>query len=261
MMKKLKKALKKSLGQNFLYNTILAYDITEHLINTENSIILEIGCGNGALTRYIKDKKYQEYHIVEYDEKWAKFISEEYIINKNQSMIMHNQDILCHSIKEGFTYNIIGNIPYNITYSIIQKIFSWYSAINMVIIMVQEEVAQKIAKKSGSTYGPISVISQLLFDITLHQKVAPFEFVPQPKVFSRVIEFKKKKSTILDLQFLDEFKKFLKIMFSHPRKKIKHQGVPDYLKEFFNEDIFNKRSQELSPEVLYNLFLSTISKL
>ena len=114
--------------------------------------------------------------------------------------------------------------------------------------------------KSGSTYGPISVISQLLFDITLHEKVAPFEFVPQPKVFSRVIEFKKRKSTILDLQFLDEFKKFLKIMFSHPRKKIKHQGVPDYLKEFFNEDIFNKRSQELSPEVLYNLFLSTISK-
>lgn len=254
MKKKLEKTLKKSLGQNFLYNTILAYDITQHLVNTKDSIILEIGCGNGALTKYIKDKEYKEFHIVEYDTKWAKFASDEYI-KKESLIIMHNQDILLHEIKQNERYNIIGNIPYNITYSIIQKIFSWYNSIDMVIIMTQEEVAQKIAKKSGSTYGPISVISQLLFDITLHEKVAPFEFVPQPKVFSRVIEFKKKATTIIDFNVLDEFKKFLGIMFSHPRKKIKHQGMPESIKINFNEDILNSRSQELNPETLYNLFL------
>ncbi len=259
MTKKLEKTLKKSLGQNFLHNTILAYDITEHLANTDNSIILEIGCGNGALTKYIKDKKYKEYHIVEFDQKWAKFIDEEYI-KKGSSIIMYNEDILSHLIKDNEVYTIIGNIPYNITYSIIQKIFSWYSSIELVILMVQEEVAQKIAKKFGSTYGPISVISQLLFDIKLHQKVAPFEFVPQPRVFSRIIEFKKKKSIILDFKLLDEFKKFLSIMFSHPRKKIKHQGIPENIKKFFNDDILNNRSQEMSPENLYNLFLLTLSK-
>ena len=46
-------------------------------------------------------------------------------------------------------------------------------------------------------------------------------------------------------------------MFSHPRKKIKHQGAPEHLKKFFNEDILNSRSQELSPQDLYTLFLLT----
>jgi 16S rRNA A1518/A1519 N6-dimethyltransferase RsmA/KsgA/DIM1 with predicted DNA glycosylase/AP lyase activity len=126
--------------------------------------------------------------------------------------------------------------------------------------MVQEEVAQKIAKKSGSSYGPISVISQLLFDIKLHQKVAPHEFIPEPRVFSRVIEFKKKINTILNLSLLDQFKKFLGMLFTHPRKKIKHQGIPETIKSFFNETILNSRSQELFPEELYNLFLLTIKK-
>jgi 16S rRNA (adenine1518-N6/adenine1519-N6)-dimethyltransferase len=259
MKKTLEKTLKKSLGQNFLHNTFLAYDITEHLISTKESIILEIGCGNGALTKYIKDKEYKEFHIVEYDEKWAKFITEEYI-KKNSLIIMHNQDILMHEIKKNEKYNIIGNIPYNITYSIIQKIFNWYNSIDIAIIMMQEEVAQKIAKTSGSSYGPISVISQLLFDIKLHQKVAPFEFVPEPRVFSRVIELKKKVTTILDFALLEEFKKFLSILFSHPRKKIKHQGLPEALKLLFPQDILNQRSQELSPEIIYNLFLQIIKK-
>jgi 16S rRNA (adenine1518-N6/adenine1519-N6)-dimethyltransferase len=119
MKKKLEKTLKKSLGQNFLHNTILAYDITQHIPDNKEAIILEIGCGNGALTKYIKDKEYKEYHIVEYDSKWAKFITEEYI-KKSSSIIMHNQDILIHEIKKNERYTIIGNIPYNITYGIIQ---------------------------------------------------------------------------------------------------------------------------------------------
>jgi 16S rRNA (adenine1518-N6/adenine1519-N6)-dimethyltransferase len=256
MTKKLEKTLKKSLGQNFLHNTILAYDITENLKNTDNTIILEIGCGNGALTRYIKDKPYKEYHIVELDKKWATYISEEYI-KKNMYITVYNEDILAHNLKMNEVYNIIGNIPYNITYSIMQKIFDWYPVISTAVIMMQEEVAQKIAKKGGSNYGPISVISQLLFDITLHQKVNPHEFVPQPKVFSRVIEFKKKSMTVLDFQLFASFKKFLAIIFSHPRKKIKHQGMPIEMVSFFTQDILDMRSQELSPEFIYNLFLKT----
>lgn len=257
MKNKLEKTLKKSLGQNFLHNTILAYDITEHLNSDNNSIILEIGCGNGALTKYIKDKKYKEYHIVELDTKWANFISEEYI-KKDFRIKIFNEDILLHNINKEEKYYIIGNIPYNITYSIIQKIFNWYPSINVALLMVQEEVAQKIIKKSGSTYGPISIISQLLFNIKLHQKVAPFEFVPEPKVFSRIIEFEKK-DTILDLNLLEKFKKFLAILFIHPRKKIKHQGIDQGIIIQFNESILNKRSQELSPKDIYNLFLSTIN--
>jgi 16S rRNA (adenine1518-N6/adenine1519-N6)-dimethyltransferase len=257
VLKKINKSLNKSLGQNFLHNTFLAYDITEHLKDNIDFIVLEIGCGSGALTKYIKDKKYKEYHIVEFDKRWALYIEEEYG-KKNTFIKIFNEDILKHNINEDQVYNIIGNIPYNITYSIVQKLFDWYKSLNTVIIMMQEEVAQKIAKKCGSNYGPISIISQLLFDITLHQKVNPQEFIPQPKVFSRVIEFKKKENTILDFNLLPEFRKFLAIMFSYPRKKIKHQGMPEKIKIHFTEDLLNMRSQEIIPIDFYNLFLKTI---
>lgn len=251
MNNKLNKILKKSLGQHFLKNTILAYQITDHVRTTKNDYLLEIGPGNGALTRYLVNKEYKEYHIVELDSKWAKYIKEEF---GKTNIIVHEQDILLFELKINEKYTIISNIPYNITYPILQKIVLWYEQIHVVVIMMQEEVAQKLIKKRGADYGPISILMQLFFDITLLEKVEPKEFIPEPKVNSRVVRFTVKEKLFLGKTDMPIFKDFLSLLFVHPRKKIKHQNISEHILKKISIEIQNKRAQELSPESLVNLF-------
>lgn len=259
MGKEIIRGLKRALGQNFLINEIVAVSIVEYLACDESAILLEIGCGKGALTRFLYQKEYKEYHIVELDDRWAKFITEEYGGRKTGIKIF-NQDILDYIPAVGNKYQVIGNVPYNITYLILEKMFSMHEYLGQVVLLVQEEVALKLVKRNGSNYGPISVMTQLLFDISLGLKVGSEEFYPEPKVNSRII-IMKKKSSVLESISIPEFKKFLGYLFSHPRKKIKHQTMPDNLKKRMTAEIpeiLEKRAQELSPEEIFSLYISLV---
>lgn len=253
MKNKIEKKLKKSFGQNFLKNDHIAQKITDY-VNYKSDIILEIGPGKGALTKYIIKKKYIEYHIVELDEYWADKIKKEYQ-KDNNSCIVFQKNILYYEFDLNKKYSVVGNIPYNITFPIIMKLIDCSDAIDNAVIMMQEEVAQKLIKKSGSNYGPISILTQLFFDIELLDFVFSREFIPQPKVNSRVVKFLKKTNLLCLLHNLEKFKKFLSYFFVYPRKKIKHQGMPEVILFQLSEEIHNKRAQELDPEFFLSLFL------
>ena len=249
MMKK----LKKELSQNFLINDAIGSHITNLGNYNKDTILLEIGCGRGALTQFLYKKQNKSYHIVELDPRWAKFINEEYK-NKTEKLTVFNKSILDHNILKNESYNIIGNIPYHITFLILEKLFSWYNNINEIIIMVQEEVAFKITQRSGRSYGPISIISQLLFDITLDIKITPENFIPQPQVTSRIIIFKKKTNPIININEIMEIKKFISYFFHSPRKKIKSQGIQESILIHIPEYILNLRAQEIGCDNFYNLY-------
>lgn len=248
------KNLKKSLGQNFLNNDFLAKKIVSDLSFNDADIILEIGPGNGALTKYITQKEYAWCHIVELDGRWAKYIKEQYA-TKGSNIIVFELDILLYTLLENKKYLIIGNIPYNITFLILQKIITWSSQITIAVIMMQEEVAQKLIKTRGTDYGPISILMQIVFDISLLEYVPATDFIPQPKVNSRVVQFIPKKTLLLKMNAIEKFKKFLSYFFVHPRKKIKHQGIDPLFLNKLSEETKNKRAQELSPEFFLDLFL------
>ena len=215
------KGLKKSLGQHFLINDFVINNIVSLAPINEQSAILEIGCGNGALTKKITQKKYASYDIVEIDPRWAKYIFEEY---KKYNVVVHEKSILDYDLSSSNKkYTIIGNLPYNITYKIMEWFLDQYNYIdNTIVCMIQDEVALKIAKKSGRDYGPISVFMQAFFDVSIHDYVVPEDFTPPPKVFSRVIVFKKLVSPKITSCHMVIFKKFLSLLFAFPRKKIKH---------------------------------------
>lgn len=243
--------LKKSLGQNFLKNEIIAYKIVENILNEKSENILEIGCGAGAITKYINEKKWKNFWIVELDNFWAEKAKKNYKDAK-----IFNKNILDFSLNENLKWLIIGNIPYNITYGILKKIIEWRFFIDKVVLMMQEEVALKLYNKKGKDYGPISVLIQLFFDLELSLKVLPENFDPAPKVTSRVINIiPKKDMPELNKEKYDEFCNFLAVIFKFPRKKIKNNLIGSRYENKIEEKYLDKRAQEIFFNEIYEIFL------
>jgi 16S rRNA (adenine1518-N6/adenine1519-N6)-dimethyltransferase len=237
--------LKKSLGQNFLKNDILAEKITSHLKTSQSSSILEIGCGNGALTKHIVNIPFKEFHIVELDNYFANEAVNKY--QKKDKIFVYNKDFLKFEFAKDKIWSIIGNIPYNITYQIIEKLIENNEIIDQAVLMMQEEVAQKLHKIEGKGYGPISVLTQSFFNIELLERVDRKEFIPEPKVTSRIIKLLPNNSYKKIINLIN-FKKILAILFKQPRKKIKNNIVGTILENKIKDIFLDKRAQELNFE-------------
>ena len=99
---------------------------------------------------------------------------------------------------------------------------------------------------------------QLFFEIELLDKVYPREFTPQPKVNSRIVRFKPLNNETI-INKIDDFKKFLSILFKQPRKMIRNNIIGTKYENLINEDLLNKRAQELSAEKILSLWHEIIN--
>jgi 16S rRNA (adenine1518-N6/adenine1519-N6)-dimethyltransferase len=89
------------------------------------------------------------------------------------------------------------------------------------VVMVQEEVAQKIVKQRGKGYGYPSLFFQHYFEWKLLDKVPPTSFHPAPKVFSRLLYFKPREN-IIPIPEEEKFWKFIMYCFKQPRRTLKN---------------------------------------
>lgn len=185
---------KKSLGQNFLTDETILQKIANSITTTTNDLIIEIGPGKGALTKYLQKK---ESYLVCYEiDKRMEPILKEY--SNDKTKIIYN-DILASNINEdikNITYNnlyVIANIPYYITTPIIKKIIE-LEKLESMSLLVQKEVGERFSAKPGSkSYGSLTVYLNYYFEINYLFDVPNTCFDPKPKVNSAVINFKRKK--------------------------------------------------------------------
>lgn len=246
--------LKKSLGQNFLRNQDILYSIVEHAEIKKNSYILEIGCGDLALSHKLIQEPISSLTIVELDVKWAA-----HALNALPPKIttVYNQDILKFDFNQlllkSEKWSIIANIPYYITYEIMHKIVDWKANITKAILLIQEEVAQKIVKNHGRDYTSFSLFMQYHFDIKLHEKVGPESFYPAPKVNSRIIELVPKEKTLC-IKNEKKFWAFIRIIFSQPRRTIANNIKGTTYQGIVPEKYLIKRAQELNLEELVDFW-------
>lgn len=177
---------KKSLGQHFLIDENIARKIVESLPDDVESI-LEIGPGTGVLTKYLLSRDNTKLLCIETDEEAVEFLIKKYPDIRNK--ILH-EDFLksdLHKILQTKT-SIIGNFPYNISSQIFFRILEHRENIDVVVCMIQKEVAERIASPPGNKkYGILSVLLQTYFDIKLLFSVNENVFTPPPKVKSAVI--------------------------------------------------------------------------
>ncbi|MBQ7339633.1 MAG: ribosomal RNA small subunit methyltransferase A [Clostridia bacterium] len=182
---------KKAYGQNFLTDTALLDDIVEKSMVNSDDVVLEIGCGAGALTRALakKVKKVVGYEI---DQK-LKPVLEETLGEFNNVEIVFG-DILKQNLelvekKLGEKYVMVANLPYYITTPIVMEFLEKAKNIKAMVIMVQEEVANRFSAVKGTAdYGAITVAINLRGSASIIKMVGREKFTPMPNVDSAVVK-------------------------------------------------------------------------
>ena len=250
---------KKSLGQNFLIDKNVISKIVTEVLACNDDLIIEIGPGQGALTKELK--KYNANLICyEVDRDLSDILSK---LEGNKTKVIW-QDFLKSNIKEDIKdikYNklfIVGNLPYYITTPIIEHIMDSNINLDKLVIMVQKEVAGRfLALPHTKEYGYITVILNYYFDISKVTDVSKYAFKPVPKVESTVLRLIPKEN-MEDID-LNKFKEFLKVCFSQKRKTLKN-NLKGYNWELVSEILHKHnlsesvRAEEISGEILMEIF-------
>jgi 16S rRNA (adenine1518-N6/adenine1519-N6)-dimethyltransferase len=230
-------SFKKSLGQNFLIDQNILNNIVSAADLTPDSGVIEIGPGIGSLTERIA-KKAKNVVAFEIDQRLIPILEETLEPYDNAKVI--NQDVLeadIHSvIKENFTDGqdimVVANLPYYVTTPIILKLLNDNLPIRGIVIMIQKEVADRIAAKpSTKEYGSLSIAIQYFAEAETVMTVPHTVFIPKPNVDSAVIKIKKRTkphTAVKDEEFMFNV---VRASFAQRRKTIINN-----LKSFFGKE-------------------------
>lgn len=217
--------LKKKFGQHFLTQRWVVEHAIARVKLDQASSILEIGGGAGFLSRAILEQQIARLWIFEIDPQWAKYLKTELAseIAKGRLQVFE-QDFLqidFQQLAPHQPWTVLANLPYNVSFPILESIIRNRHMFVEGVVMVQEEVAQKIVKRSGRGYGAISLFFQYYCDWELLDKIPPSAFNPPPKVFSRLIYFKPRVNLV---PIPDEiaFWKFVRMCFKFPRRMLRN---------------------------------------
>ena len=248
-MKKNSHPFRKKWGQNFLTDSNLLDRIVRTVKPQENDNFLEIGPGDGSLTELIFPKV-KKMVVVEIDPLLIKHLS---IRSDLDGLHIIHGDILLQDIEDlpiEEPVRIVGNIPYNITSSIIFWLIEQLDFWDDAFIMMQKEVAQRLTANIGTKeYSRISVVVGAYLDMEMCFKIPPDVFIPKPKVESAIIRFTKKSSPIVaDNQYV-KFNKIVKMAFSKRRKMLRNSLNDFDIPVSIQEEIdFTRRPETLSIE-------------
>lgn len=173
----------KQLGQNFLIDGNVVENILAALELTADDEVLEIGPGLGALTERLAERA-GHVTAVEIDRNLARELTRDF-----PEVEVITQDILKLSpVQFPAGVKIVGNLPYYITSAIIMHLLESELAFDRLVIMMQKEVAQRIAASPGAKdYGVLSVITQLYCEVDYLFSVSRHCYLPSPKVDSAVV--------------------------------------------------------------------------
>ena len=214
---------KRSLGQNFLIDKNIIKKII-NLVNINNRNIIEIGPGEGALTREILNHNPKSVVTIEKDNFLSKKLQDRYSTNKIIRNL--NADILKYDLEKlNLTKPIIiGNLPYNISSQILVKIIkfkNWPPNFSDIIFMFQKELGEKIlGKYPDKNYGRISILTNYRLSAFKKFHVSANSFFPKPKVNSIVIHFKPKDKINYSIKNINNLEKVTNILFSNKRKMV-----------------------------------------
>ena len=226
------------LGQNFLRDTSAAQRIVEALGEIGDATVIEIGPGRGALTHALAARarrliaieldrvlaaqlrlefaRQLNVEIIEGDARTVDFAN---LIARHPVPLLNTGVQAADAIHERAT--VVGNLPYYITSEILLRLLDYSDWLKTIVIMVQREVADRIAASPGSRdYGLLSATVQLFAQVEKLFTLPPAAFAPSPKVHSAVLRV-----TIAPrLHSLkvekDGFVDFLKLVFAQKRKTL-----------------------------------------
>lgn len=215
----------KSLGQNFLIDENVLGRIVEGSGVDKNSCALEIGPGAGVLTRELA-RAAKSVVAVEIDKSLMPLL--EYTLGEFDNVSVVNEDVLKVDLKsliaEKFgdaSVHVVANLPYYITTPIIMKFLEEEIPVKSLTVMVQKEVAERMAAPpGGKDYGALSAAVQFYTVPKVITKAEPHCFMPQPKVASTVIRLEVQEKPTVDVVDKDKMFNIIKSAFGQRRKTL-----------------------------------------
>jgi 16S rRNA (adenine1518-N6/adenine1519-N6)-dimethyltransferase len=228
------KKRKPKLGQNFLVDVGAARRIVEALGDVSNRTVIEIGPGRGVLTQLLLNRAKRVIGI-ELDRVLAAQLRMNFATRENLEVlesdfvtaefpsIVGRRPGPLHDLRptQPETVDVIGNLPYYITSDIVLRILELHQNIQQAVIMVQREVADRIAASPGSRdYGLLSATTQLFARAEKLFTLPPGAFSPPPQVHSTVVRLTMA-PRVEELQVQEgPFISFLKRAFAQKRKTL-----------------------------------------
>jgi 16S rRNA (adenine1518-N6/adenine1519-N6)-dimethyltransferase len=233
---------KPKLGQHFLADPAAAMRIAESFGDLSQSTVLEIGAGRGALTSLLA-RRARRLIAIELDRVLAAQLRMKFSLTPNVEII--EGDILAidfdtlfgpkpGSTRPGMNHQpervrVVGNLPYFITSDILLRLFAYRKYFETIVLMVQREVADRLAARPGtSEYGLLSATAQLYASVEKLFTLPPDAFSPPPKVHSAVVRLtiasRVEGLNVPEAGFID----FLRKSFSQKRKTLWNNLKSDY---------------------------------
>jgi 16S rRNA (adenine1518-N6/adenine1519-N6)-dimethyltransferase len=233
---------KPKLGQHFLSDHSAVTRIVEALGDVSQATVLEIGPGRGVLTRVLA-KRARRLIAIEFDRVLAAQLRMHFSLYPNVEIL--EGDVLTidfntifgprpGSSRPGLNHQpqparLVGNLPYFITSDILLRFFEFRRYFDIAVVMIQREVADRLAASPGSSdYGLLSATAQLYTVVDKLFTLPPAAFSPPPKVHSSVVRM----TVAPELEKLgvpeQAFIEFLKLSFSQKRKTLLNNLKVEY---------------------------------
>ncbi|HLF95513.1 MAG TPA: 16S rRNA (adenine(1518)-N(6)/adenine(1519)-N(6))-dimethyltransferase RsmA [Methylococcaceae bacterium] len=215
---------RKRFGQNFLRDANVIAAILSAIDAQSTDHVVEIGPGQGALTRPLVEHC-GHLDAVEIDRDLAAELRQRYA--EQPRFTLHEADALrfplCSLVQAGEKLRVVGNLPYNISTPLLFRLFEQQDCIADMHFMLQKEVVARLCAAPGTAdYGRLSVMTQLharpdwLFD------VPPESFYPRPKVTSSVFRLTPHPIPPVELNNHADFERLVAQAFSQRRKILRN---------------------------------------
>ena len=230
-------SFKKSLGQNFLTEPNILRKIVETGQINEQTNVIEVGPGIGALTEQLA-RNANQVVAFEIDDRLIPVLKDTLAPYKNVTVI--NQDILKTNLnQEAATYfekdlpiKVVANLPYYITTPIMMHFLASDLVVEEMVVMMQKEVADRISAKPGTkAYGSLSIAVQYYMEATVAFIVPKTVFVPQPNVDSAILKLTRRKKPAVEVNDEKAFFRLTKAAFQQRRKTLWNNLLSTYGKD------------------------------
>lgn len=214
---------KPKLGQNFLVDDNARHRIAEALGNVSDRTVIEIGPGHGAITTILAERA-GKLVCVELDRSLVPELRFKFRNHPNVEIV--EADILQTDVSAlvpaGETALVIGNLPYYITSDILFHLCAHENAIELAVVMMQREVAERVAAEPGHReFGLLSATVQMHAEVANVFTLPPEAFSPPPEVYSTVLRMRfASRFAELQIDNAVAFDRFLKACFQQKRKTI-----------------------------------------
>ena len=214
---------RKRFGQHFLHDRHVIGRIVAALAPRAEDHIVEIGPGQGALTRELATHT-AHFDAVELDRDLLAHLQSAIPSGK---LTLHSADALkfdfCRLMQEGRRLRLIGNLPYNISTPLLFHLLDQAGCIEDMLFMLQKEVVQRLAASpGGKDYGRLSVMIQYRCQVEKLFDVAPGAFTPPPKVDSAVVRLTPHATPPVAVNDEARFSQVVRAAFASRRKTLRN---------------------------------------